>query len=101
MKNLLLKTPYKFKKMYGGTPELHRRPPSRMRAWLRGPSLKGEQQQQPALEAHRGPGISCYTGVFCFGPFRRNFAENGPQNLKMIQKDASRNSTQYVIKISS
>jgi hypothetical protein len=34
-------------------------------------------------------------------PFRHNFAENGPQDLKMVQKDASRDSTQSVIKISS
>ena len=30
--------------------------------------------------------------------FCHNFAENGPQDLKMVQKDASRNSTQSVIK---
>jgi hypothetical protein len=33
--------------------------------------------------------------------FCHNFAENGPQDLKMVQKDASRNSKQSVIKISS
>jgi hypothetical protein len=37
MQNLLLKTPYKFKKSYGGTPE----PQTAQDApWLRGPSLK-------------------------------------------------------------
>ena len=37
MENLLLKTPYKFKKSYGGTPE----PQTPQDApWLRGPSLK-------------------------------------------------------------
>jgi len=30
--------------------------------------------------------------------FCHNFAENGSQDLKMVQKDASRNSTQSVIK---
>jgi hypothetical protein len=33
--------------------------------------------------------------------FRHNFAENGLQDLKMVYKDASHNSTQSVIKISS
>jgi hypothetical protein len=37
MQNLLLKTPYKFKKSYGGTPE----PQTAQDApWLHGPSLK-------------------------------------------------------------
>jgi hypothetical protein len=37
MENLLLKTPYKFKKSYGGTPE----PQTPQDApWLRGPSLR-------------------------------------------------------------
>ena len=38
-----------------------------------------------------------------YGFFRRNFVENDPHkhNLKMVQKDASRNSTQSVTKISS
>jgi hypothetical protein len=37
MENLLPKTPYKFKKSYGGTPE----PQTPQDApWLRGPSLK-------------------------------------------------------------
>jgi hypothetical protein len=42
MQNLLLKTPYKFKKSYGGTPEpqtTHDAP------WLHGPSLKGEKEE--------------------------------------------------------
>jgi hypothetical protein len=34
-----------------------------------------------------------------FGAFCHKFAENGPQGLKMVQKDASRNSTQSMIKI--
>ena len=38
--------------------------------------------------------------VLFLGLFRHNIAENGPQDLKMVQKDASRNSTQSVIKIS-
>jgi hypothetical protein len=39
VENLLLKTPYKFKKSYGGTPE----PQTAQDApWLRGPSLKNE-----------------------------------------------------------
>jgi hypothetical protein len=50
---------------------------------------------------HRGLGISFHAGVFFFGAFCHNFAENGPQDLKMDQKDASRNSTQSVLKISS
>jgi hypothetical protein len=33
--------------------------------------------------------------------FHLNFAENGPHDLEIVQKDASRNSTQSVIKISS
>jgi hypothetical protein len=37
---------------------------------------------------------------FFFEPFRHNFAENGPQDLKLVQKDASSNYTQSVIKIS-
>ena len=37
--------------------------------------------------------------VSFFEPFRHNFAENGPQELKMVQKDVSSNSTQSVIKI--
>ena len=36
--------------------------------------------------------------VLFWNPFRHNFAENGPQNLKTVQKDASHNSTQSVIK---
>jgi hypothetical protein len=36
-----------------------------------------------------------------FGVFCHTSAENGPHDLKMVQKDASRNSTQSVIKISS
>jgi hypothetical protein len=54
------------------------------------------------LTGHRGPGIFFYGGVFFFGAFFcHNFAENGPNALKMVQKDASRNSTQSVIKICS
>ena len=34
------------------------------------------------------------------GLFRHNIAENGPQDLKMLKKDASSSSTQSVIKIS-
>ena len=33
-----------------------------------------------------------------FEDFRHTFAENGPQDLKMVQKDASSNSTQSMIK---
>jgi hypothetical protein len=32
--------------------------------------------------------------------FSHNFAENGPQDLKMVEKDAFSSSTQSVIKIS-
>jgi hypothetical protein len=40
--------------------------------------------------------------VFFFGAFySHNFAENDPQDLKMAKKDASRNSTQSVIKKSA
>jgi hypothetical protein len=47
--------------------------------------------------------IFFYRGVFFFFGefFCHNFVENDPQDLKMVQKDASRNSTQSVIKISS
>jgi hypothetical protein len=47
--------------------------------------------------------IFCYIGarVLFWGFCRHNFAENGPQYLKMVSKDASRNSTQSMIKISS
>jgi hypothetical protein len=37
MENLLLKIPYKFKKLYGGTPELQTPQDA---PWLHGPSLK-------------------------------------------------------------
>jgi hypothetical protein len=34
---------------------------------------------------HRDPGISCYTGVLFFEAFfTHNFAENDPQDLKMV-----------------
>jgi hypothetical protein len=36
--------------------------------------------------------------VSLFGPFRHSIAENSPHDLKMVQKDASSNSTQSVIK---
>jgi hypothetical protein len=36
---------------------------------------------------------------FWGGPFRHNIAENDPEDLKMVQKDASSNSTQSVIRI--
>jgi hypothetical protein len=39
--------------------------------------------------------------VLFSGFFRHKFAANGPQDVKMVQKDASRNSTQSVIKICS
>jgi hypothetical protein len=35
---------------------------------------------------------------FIFGDFRHNFTKNGPHYLQMVQKDASGNSTQSVIK---
>ena len=44
MQNLLLKTPYKFKKSYGGTPE----PQTTQDApWLHGPSLNPLQLRSP------------------------------------------------------
>ena len=46
MQNLQSKTPYKFKKSYGGTPE----PQTPQDApWLRGPSLKTKKNLNPEL----------------------------------------------------
>ena len=42
--------------------------------------------------------ILLHRRVLLRGLFRHNFAENGLQDLKMISKDASRNSTKSVIK---
>jgi hypothetical protein len=60
------------------------------------------------IQSHPRPGTTgSDPGIFfteaCFSPgfSRRNFAENVPHDLKMMKKDASRNSTQSVIKISS
>ena len=36
--------------------------------------------------------------MFFWKLFRHNFAENGPQDLKMVKEDASGNSTQSIIK---
>jgi hypothetical protein len=42
--------------------------------------------------------LSSWSAVVSFlSPFRHNFAENGLHDLKMVQKDASSNSTQSVI----
>ena len=49
MQNLQSKTPYKFKKSYGGTPE----PQTPQDApWLRGPSLKIYETSRSKLENH-------------------------------------------------
>ena len=45
--------------------------------------------------------IFSYRRVLFWDFFRHNFAENGPQEVKIVQKDASRDSTQSVMKICS
>jgi hypothetical protein len=55
VQNLLLKTPYKFKKSYGGTPE----PQTPQDApWLRGPSLKILQAAGPGWDGRDHPALN-------------------------------------------
>jgi hypothetical protein len=68
---------------------------------LETPCLKNSFAKRPTIgcivvQAYLFTQACSFLELFC-----HNFAENGPQDLKMVQKDASRNSTQSVIKISS